>query len=293
MRFGDVDIDLVSPVAREVEWIGQEELLEQILACWTTVTENDLPLCPRLIGKPGMGKTTLAQAAGQRLGRDVHIFQCTMDTRPEDLLVTPVLAASGQIRYHASPLVSAMVGGEVAVLDEANRMSEKSWASLAPLLDHRRYVDSLVAGVRIEAHDDFRCTVTMNDDASTYEIPEYIISRLQPLITLSYPDMEEELAILRYNVDFAPEDLLQMCSEFLQESHRYRLDYSTRDGINIMRFALKLNNRLDTPLSEAFHQAVKQVLGETPIEEDFPVAAADKSAAAPLRGSTWCRRPSR
>jgi midasin (ATPase involved in ribosome maturation) len=46
------------------------------------------------------------------------------------------LAESGKIAYHASPLVTAMVRGGVCLLDEGNRMNEKSWASLAPLLDH-------------------------------------------------------------------------------------------------------------------------------------------------------------
>ena len=41
---------------------------------------------PRLIGKPGVGKTTLAYAAAKRMGRDVFIMQATLDTRPEDLL---------------------------------------------------------------------------------------------------------------------------------------------------------------------------------------------------------------
>ena len=38
--------------------------------------------------------------------QDLYIYQCTADTRPEDLLVTPVLAESGKIAYHASPLVT-------------------------------------------------------------------------------------------------------------------------------------------------------------------------------------------
>lgn len=266
-----MNIHLVEPAGRSPEWIGQEEPMEQILACWTTITASDLPLCPRIVGKPGMGKTTLAQAAARRMGQPGFIYQCTMDTRPEDLLVTPVISAQGKIRYQASPLVSAMAGGGIVILDEANRMSERSWASLAPLLDHRRYVESQVAGVRIEAHTDFRCCVTMNDDASTYEIPEYIISRIQPMIALEYPDGVEEFAILQYNVDFAPENLLRMCVDFLQESHRYRLDYSTRDGINIMRYALKMNERRGIPLEEAFHRAVTQVLGEG--AEDFEARA--------------------
>ena len=144
------------------EWIGQGEVLRQLLACWLTVDDLDLPLAPRLTGPPGIGKTTLAMAAARTREQDLYVYQCTSDTRPEDLLVTPVLAESGSIQYHASPLVTAMITGSVCVLDEGNRMNEKSWASLAPLLDHRRYVESIVAGITIPAHDDFRCVV--NDE---------------------------------------------------------------------------------------------------------------------------------
>jgi MoxR-like ATPase len=65
-------------------------------------------------------------AAAKVLGRELYIYQCTADTRPEDLLVTPVLAESGKIAYHASPLVTAMLRGGVCLLDEGNRMNEKS-----------------------------------------------------------------------------------------------------------------------------------------------------------------------
>jgi len=259
---GDLALVLSEPVTQGVTWIGQEELLEQILACWTRITKDDLPLTPRLIGKPGMGKTTLAQAAAQAIKKPVYIYQCTTDTRPEDLLVTPVLSGAGHISYHASPLVSAMVDGGVAILDEANRMPEKSWASLAPLLDHRRYAESIVAGMRIPAHEDFRCCVTMNDDASTYEVPEYMVSRIQPLVFVDFPEKDEELEILKYNVDFAPADLLELTVNFLQQAHRHNLNYSTRDGINIMRYALKLKHARHVPIEEAFHRSVTSILGE-------------------------------
>jgi RND family efflux transporter MFP subunit len=81
-----------------------------------------------------------------------------------------VVGSAGGIEYTASPLVTAMLRGGVCILDEGNRMSEKSWASLAQLLDNRRYVESIVAGVKIKAHADFRFCATMNDDASTFEI---------------------------------------------------------------------------------------------------------------------------
>ncbi len=270
-----VTLRLAHPDELNLIWVGQEELLAQILAAWMVVAEADLPLNPRLLGKPGVGKTTLAYAAGQRLGRKVYLFQATVDTRPEDLLITPVISEAGKIQYVASPVVSAMIRGGVAVLDEANRMSEKSWASLAPLLDNRRYVESIVAGVKIKAHPDFRLCVTMNDDASTFEVPEYIHSRLMPQIIVDFPDREEERLILAQNLPFAPEIVLDYVVGFLQRAHEARERFTVRDGINIARYALKLAKAHERQakghlveissqkLLQAFLvQAVRQILGE-------------------------------
>ena len=157
----DVTLHLAHPDELPVRWVGQRELLRELLAAWLVVHDKDLPMNPRLLGKPGVGKTTLAYAAAREIGRDTYIFQATMDTRPEDLLVTPVISGEGLLRYVASPVVTAMIRGGVCILDEGNRMSEKSWASLAPLLDTRRYVESIVAGVTIPADAGFRCVVSL------------------------------------------------------------------------------------------------------------------------------------
>jgi MoxR-like ATPase len=189
------------------------------------VDSQDLPMNPRR-SAPGVGKPP-AHAAARRLGREVFIMQAIADTRPEDHL-TPVIEGAGQLRYVASPLVTAMIRGGVVILDEGNRMSEKSWASLAPLLDNRRcrihrrrYQNQGAPAVPHGA--------TMNDDASTFDLPEYIHSRLQPQILIDFPEREEEYQILRENLPFGEEQILQYVTEFLQQAHRAEERY-TRDG---------------------------------------------------------------
>jgi MoxR-like ATPase len=257
-----VVLHLAHPDQMPIRWVGQQETLKQLLAAWSVVADGDLPMNPRVLGKPGVGKTTLAYAAGQSLGREVYIYQATMDTRPEDLLITPVVDRQGAIRYVASSLVTAMIVGGAAILDEGNRMAEKSWASLAPLLDNRRYIESIVAGVKVVAHPDFRIVATMNDDASTYELPEYIHSRLQPQILLEFPEHEEEKRILRENLPFSDDEILDYVTAFLQAAHRSDERYTVRDGINIARYALKRMALDGADMNGAVETAVVRVLGE-------------------------------
>ncbi len=182
-----------------------------------------------------------------------------------------MLAESGKIAYHASPLVTAMVMGGICILDEGNRMNEKSWASLAPLLDHRRYVESIVAGLTIPAHKDFRCCVTMNDDESTYEVPDYILSRLQPTLAIGFPNRQDEMAILKYHLPFAEDDMLNLTVDFLQRAHDLNLEFSPRDGIHIIQYAIKrLAQDSDHPLSrdDAWRESLERVLGEESLDLD-------------------------
>lgn len=262
VRIDDVTIHLAQPTELSARWVGQEEIIKQLLAAWLVIHSDDLPFNPRLIGRPGVGKTTLAYAAAKRLGKDVYMFQATMDTRPEDLIITPVVTSGGSIQYAASSLVTAMIRGGVCILDEGNRMSEKSWASLAPLLDDRRYVESIVTGIKIPAKRDFLIAVTMNDDASTYELPEYIHSRLQPQIYIDFPERDEEKMILRENLPFVDDEILEYVVNFLQGAHEADEIYTVRDGINIARYAAKRIRSEGLSIEDALEEAVAMTLGE-------------------------------
>src|SRR5262249_19746087 len=71
------------------------------------------------------------------------------------------------------------------------------------------------------------------------EVPDYILSRLQPTLVLGFPTRDDEMAILKYHLPFAEDALLALTVKFLQQAHRLKLDFSPRDGINLLRFAIK------------------------------------------------------
>ena len=108
----------------------------------------------------------------------------------------------------------------------------------------------------------------MNDDASTFDLPEYIHSRLQPQILIDFPEREEEYHILKENLPFSDEEILVYVTDFLQMAHSNEERYTVRDGVNMARYALKLQ-KLDSVASpprrletrEALHTAVMDTLG--------------------------------
>ena len=126
-----------------------------------------------------------------------------------------------------------------------------------------------MAGITIAAHPNFRCAVTMNQDESTFEIPDYILSRLQPTLQLGFPDRQDEMAILEYHLPFCQAEMLEMTVEFLQQAHELKLDFSPRDGINLLRFAMKrLAQNADHPVSQdqAWREALEKCLGEEALD---------------------------
>jgi len=84
---------------------------------------------------------------------------------------------------------------------------------------------------------------------------------LQPTLTVGFPSRHDELAILRYHLPFAEAEMLDLTVEFLQGAHDLKLDFSTRDGINVLRYAIKRLSQ-DKTQSTGERRRVARVAGK-------------------------------
>jgi MoxR-like ATPase len=67
-----VPLHLAHPDELSITWVGQEEVMRQLLAAWLVIDPQDLPMNPRLLGKPGVGKTTLVCGRQATRPRSLH-----------------------------------------------------------------------------------------------------------------------------------------------------------------------------------------------------------------------------
>ena len=217
--------------------------MRQLLAAWLVVDEQDLPMNPRLLGKPGVGKTTLAYAAAKRLGRDVYILQATRRHaagRPA--------GHAGDRRRRAAALRRLAAGHRHAPRrhrhprrrqpHEREELGQPGAAARQPPLrgiDRRRHQDQGASAFPPGGHHERR---------RLHLRP----ARVHPLAPAAAdPDRlsrsaTKSITILKENLPFADEHILNYVTDFLQQAHAADERYTVRDGINIARFAMKLKS---------------------------------------------------
>ena len=256
------------------ELVGRLHESKMITAAWIGSSAQP-PLCPLLVGEPGVGKNRIVYELSRRTGLDLYIFQGHEDVTAEDMACTVRFSeeAGRTMDYVVSPLVTAMHRGGICFIDEIGKIRPRALALLASVLDDRRYIDSTLLGERVQAHPRFRFIAATNT-GETHALPDFIRSRLRPVIEVGHPPKEEVNQIISRQVANEPE-LEKLLNAFWDLFAGIKRTPSPRDAVHLFALAgsLRAYERSDAKLSLNGNGDHARLLDSEASSEAYPISA--------------------
>ena len=226
---------------RSGDFVGREREMTLIAAAWIGGPYSP-PLSPLLVGDPGVGKNRIVYELSRRTGRALFMFQGHEDVTAEDLACAVRFSdgPDAKMDYVASPLVTAMARGGICFIDEIGKIRPRALSLLVSVLDERRYIDSTLLGERVYAHPAFRFVAATNT-GEVNALPEFIRSRMRPVISVGYPPRREiERVIARQFPDLRELDQLVGSFWCLWENKKEPRAPTPRDAIYLFTLAASL-----------------------------------------------------
>lgn len=140
---------------------------------------------------PGMGKTTLAHAMASTVGLAFQRIQFTSDLLPSDITGVSIYEPEQHaFQFHPGPLFAQLV-----MADEINRAMPKTQSALLEAMAEQQVT---VDGRTHPLPKPFFVIATQNtiDFSSTFALPDSQLDRFLMRITLGYPSVADERALL-------------------------------------------------------------------------------------------------
>ena len=167
---------------------------------------------------PGVGKTTMAVAFSRSMGMLQHRVQFTPDVLPADITgFTMFQKETGLFEYQPGAIMCNLF-----LADEINRASPKTQSALLEVMEEGKVT---VDRVTHPVPDPFVVIATENPfgSAGTQMLPESQLDRFFICITMGYPDIKDEIEIVKGTFDkkayekiqpvISPDMLIQMQGE--------------------------------------------------------------------------------
>jgi len=230
-------------VIPEFRLIGREDIIDLALAAWSTI--DGIPPHPfRLWGSPGVGKNSIIYGLTRILKKDLYIIDGHDELRPEDVACR-IVPIKNKFAYVASPLFTAMLKGGICLFDEIEKAPPRSLVPLGSVLDERRTLTSMLAGIRIKAHPEFLfCAASNEDEDEGTNLLPFIDDRTRPSFRVGNLPMSQLREILITKIPSHAEQWIQTFMGMFKDS-----ELSTRRSIEILENAYKLYKRKNgTPL---------------------------------------------
>ncbi|RZJ64501.1 MAG: MoxR family ATPase [Flavobacterium sp.] len=177
--------------------VGQEKMIDQLLVA---MLSNGHVL---LEGVPGIAKTITAKLLAKTLDIGFSRIQFTPDLMPSDILGTSVYdLKKTEFEFKKGPVFSNLI-----LIDEINRAPAKTQAALFEVMEERQVT---IDGNRYVMDAPFLVIATQNpiEQEGTYRLPEAQLDRFLFKISVDYPKLEEEIAIITREHELQDHDKL-------------------------------------------------------------------------------------
>src|SRR5690606_6520961 len=187
--------------------VGQHKMIDRLLVA---ILSNGHVL---LEGVPGVAKTITAKLLSKTLSLNFSRIQFTPDLMPSDILGTSVFDLSkSEFTFKKGPVFSNFI-----LIDEINRAPAKTQAALFEVMEERQIT---VEGTTHEMEAPFLVIATQNpiEQEGTYRLPEAQLDRFLFKISIDYPNLNEEIAILQRENALQDREKLENVKQILSQS---------------------------------------------------------------------------
>ncbi|MBL4651067.1 MAG: MoxR family ATPase [Aureispira sp.] len=169
--------------------IGQQYMLERLMI--GLLAQGHI----LLEGLPGLAKTLAINTLSQAISADFQRIQFTPDLLPADIVGTMIYnQAQNDFTVRKGPIFSNFI-----LADEINRAPAKVQSALLEAMQERQVT---IGQTTYKLQEPFLVLATQNpiEQEGTYPLPEAQTDRFMLKASITYPNKEDELAIMRMNM---------------------------------------------------------------------------------------------